>query len=275
MHPQKDRDASFQGDIPALYDRHMGPVIFVPYAEDMARRVSRLDPKSVLELACGTGIVTRRLREALPASARLVASDLNQAMVDCARANLADVAAPIEWRQADACALPFEDAAFDAVVCQFGYMFLPDKALGFRESRRVLKTSGTLLFNVWGPDAHNPYWQVATDTILGFFGPDRPTFYDVPYGFEDETVIRGLLTGAGFRDIAMQRVTLEAKAASARHFAIGIVKGNPGSLAIAERGLDADAIVDAVTAALARHGGDRPFRSTMQALVVQARSQAR
>lgn len=265
-----EQHARFQGDIPGLYDRHMGPVMFLPYAYDLAQRVNRLKPRAVLELACGTGILTRCLRKALPKSTRLVATDLNQAMVDCAHANLAGSSA-VEWRQADACALPFGDGEFDTVVCQFGYMFLPDKALGFREARRVLSNEGTLLFNVWGSVRDNPYWRIATDVIVSYFGDEPPTFYQVPYSFHDETVVHGLLSAAGFGEIVIERVTLKAESESARHLAIGIVKGNPGSLAIAERGLDADEIVEAVTVALAKAGGAKPFRSTMQALVVSAR----
>lgn len=270
MTPDMKQDARFQGDIPNLYDRHLGPVIFMPYAYDIAQRANRLEPKAVLELACGTGIVTRCLRRALPGSTRLVATDLNQAMVDCARGNLANLM-DIDWREADACALPFEDGAFDAVVCQFGYMFVPDKALAFREAHRVLKPEGTLLFNVWSSTRENPYWRIATDTILGFFGDEPPTFYQVPYGFHDETVIHGLLAAAGFGEVVIQRVTLKAESDTARHFAIGLVKGTPGSFAITERGLDADEIVEAVTVVLTKAGGARPFRSTMQALVVSAR----
>ena len=270
MNPDTKQDARFQGDVPRLYDKHLGPVVFVPYAYDIAQRVNRLKPQAVLEIACGTGIVTRCLRRALPVSTQLMATDLNQAMVDCAKCNLADEKA-IEWRQADACALPFDAAAFDALVCQFGYMFLPDKALGFREARRVLKPDGTLLFNVWGSTRDNPYWRIATDTILGFFGDEPPTFYQVPFGFHDETVIHSLLSAAGFGEIVMERVTLKLESESARHFAIGLVKGTPGSFAITERGLDADEIMEAVTVALTKAGGAKPFRSTMQALVVSAR----
>ncbi|HSN17443.1 MAG TPA: class I SAM-dependent methyltransferase [Gammaproteobacteria bacterium] len=263
------KNTRFQGDIPGLYDRHLGPVIFEPYAEDMARRAGDLGPQAVLEIACGTGIVTRRLRDTLPKSTRLVATDLNQAMIDCASTHLTGITG-IDWRQADACALPFDAGAFDLMVCQFGYMFVPDKALAFREARRVLTAKGTLLFNVWAHTAANPYWRKAIGTIEGFFDRDPPSFYQVPYGFDDEALIRELLSGAGFGRVAMDRVTLAAESGSARSFATGIVKGNPGSLAIAERGLDIDKVVDAVTATLVEEGGDRPFRSTMQALVVSA-----
>ena len=272
MDRKEDKNAQFQGSIPELYDTHLGPVIFEPYADDLVRRaLGAYTSGAVLEIACGTGIVTRRLRERLPASARLVASDLNDAMIAYARGRLAGIAS-IDWRQADACVLPFEPAAFTEVVCQFGMMFVPDKDAAFREARRVLAGGGTLLFNVWGSLADNPYARIGHVTISSFFDRDPPTFYQVPFGFHDEALHRRLLAAAGFTDVAVERVKLATRSASARSFAIGLVRGNPVSHAIAERGLDAEKIVDAVAAALVREGGDEPYQSTMQALVVTARA---
>src|SRR5437870_8968818 len=135
--------ASFTGSVPAFYDRCLGPVLFEPYANDLVARLDVGDDQRVLELACGTGIVTRRLREALPESATLVATDLFDAMLVHARSVVPD--AGIEWQQADAQDLPFADGSFDTVVCQFGLMFLPDKVRGFREARRVLRDGGSLI----------------------------------------------------------------------------------------------------------------------------------
>ncbi|HXA72004.1 MAG TPA: class I SAM-dependent methyltransferase, partial [Stellaceae bacterium] len=139
-------DQTFAGSIPALYDRHLGPMLFEPYALDMAERVARLAPKRVLEIAAGTGIVTRALSQKLP-TVPIVATDLNQPMLDHAAARLSSER--ITWRQADAQALPFDDASFDVLVCQFGVMFFPDKAKAFSEARRVLAPGGRFLFNVW------------------------------------------------------------------------------------------------------------------------------
>jgi len=128
--------ASFSGSVPENYNRLLGPVLFEPYARDLVARLDRRDGVRVLEVACGTGIVTRRLREELPPAARLVATDLNEPMLDEARRNV-----PLDgitWQQADAQELPFPDDAFDAYVCQFGLMFLPDKVRGFDEARRVV-----------------------------------------------------------------------------------------------------------------------------------------
>lgn len=268
-----ETNARFEGTIPELYDRHLGPVIFEPYAIDLARRVAVHVDGPVLETACGTGILTQQVRAHLPSSVRLVATDLNEPMLDYARTRLGG-AKHIDWRQADAAALPFSPASFAAVVCQFGLMFVPDKPAAFREARRVLIEGGLLTFNVWDGLAHNPFGRIAHETIAEFFPTDPPDFYQVPFGFYDPSVLRHLLATYGFGQVEIERVMLEARSPSAESFAVGLVKGNPVSLAIQERGASLDPIVKAVTVALARVGGDHPFRSTMQAVIVTARAGA-
>jgi ubiquinone/menaquinone biosynthesis C-methylase UbiE len=268
-----ETNAKFEGSIPEIYDRHLGPVMFEPYAADLTRRVTTPVAGPVLEIACGTGILTRQLRAHLPASLRLVATDLNEPMLDYARTKLGETQF-IDWQQADAAALPFPSASFAAVVCQFGLMFVPDKPLAFREARRVLSEGGLLAFNVWDDLAYNPFGRIAHETIAGFFPTDPPNFYQVPFGFHDPQVLRQLLETNGFTQVEIERVTLDACSSSAQAFAIGLVKGNPVSLAIRQRGGSPEPIVEAVAAALAQVGGDQPFRSTMQAVVVTARAGA-
>jgi SAM-dependent methyltransferase len=263
--------ASFVGSIPEQYDRHLGPVIFEPYAADLAARLSLAPGARVLEVACGTGIVTRRLLAALPADGRLVATDLNPPMIDWARSRLpADPR--LELKPADAQALPFADASFDVVVCQFGVMFFPDKPLAMREARRVLAPGGRLVFNVWGTLAENPFGRIAHGTIGGFFTSDPPQFYNTPFGWADEGVIRATVAGAGFSDVRVDTVEAPVSAESAADFAIGLVRGNPVLLAIQERGVDPEAVTRAVAEALVAFGGDRPFRCPTKALVASARA---
>jgi ubiquinone/menaquinone biosynthesis C-methylase UbiE len=150
----KEDHAQFAGSIPAAYDRYLGPVLFQSYAEDLVARLQVPQDGSVLELACGTGIVTRELRNRLPATAKLVATDLNEPMFQHAARKFAE-GETVEWRQADACSLPFGDGIFDAILCQFGIMFVRDKGLAAREARRVLKPGGPFLFNVWDAIEHN------------------------------------------------------------------------------------------------------------------------
>ena len=191
-----NKNAQFAGSIPAAYDRYLGPVLFQPYAEDLAARLKVDANGSVLELACGTGILTRILRDRLPAATRLVATDLNEPMIENAAQKFRQGEA-VEWRQADASSLPFDDASFDAVVCQFGIMFVPDKALSAREAHRVLKPGGVFLFNVWDSMEYNDLGRIAHETISSFFEKDPPTFYQVPFGYHDQNEIRRVLESAG------------------------------------------------------------------------------
>ena len=269
-----DVNARFQGSIPEFYDRHLCPVIFAPYAADLARRV-RVPPRgSLLEIACGTGVLTEQLRKRLPSDVHLVATDLNQPMIDHARSRV-KAADPIEWRTADAAALPFPDRAFVGVVCQFGLMFVPDKDAAFREARRVLAGGGLFAFNVWDGFAHNSFGRIAHDVIGSFFRSDPPTFYRVPFGLNDPALLQRLLAANGFVDVTVEHVPSEAVSASARSLALGLVMGNPVIIPIVEHGIDAHAVVDALAAALADVGGDAPFRAPIQAVVVTARAGAR
>ncbi|HET9749544.1 MAG TPA: class I SAM-dependent methyltransferase, partial [Casimicrobiaceae bacterium] len=156
-------DKVFAGAVPRLYETHLVPLIFTAYAEDMARRVASRRPRRVLELAAGTGVVTRALAKALGVDAALVATDLNEGMLNEAKSIA--TARPVTWRQADAMALPFDDGSFDAIVCQFGAMFFPDKAAAFREARRVLVPGGTLAFSVWDRIEDNEFADVVTTSL--------------------------------------------------------------------------------------------------------------
>jgi SAM-dependent methyltransferase len=267
----KEASSVFAGSIPEFYDRCLGPVIFEPYAADLAGRVAARAGGAVLETACGTGVLTRQLRARLAPAVRLVATDLNQPMLDHAQAALGS-ASPIEWQQADCTALPFPSGSFTALACQFGLMFVPDKPVAFHEARRVLADGGLLAFNVWDSLAQNPYARVVQDTIAGFFPADPPRFFDIPHGFHDAGAWRDLLSAGGFVDQEHEWVTLEARSPTAAQLAAGLVRGTPMSNAIAARGGDFEPIVDAVAAALARLGGAAPFRATMRALVVTARA---
>ena len=266
-----ERNAQFTGSIPAAYDRFLGPMLFEPYADDLTARLTVPPTAAVLELACGTGILTGRLRRALPATATLTATDLNEPMLAYARAKVPD--AGITWQPADAQALPFPDAAFDAVACQFGLMFVPDKPRAFGEVRRALRAHGQFAFNVWLSLAENPFGRIARDTIARYFTGDPPTFYEVPFGFHDESYIRDLLQTAHFGVVSCEQVVLEARSPSAQDAARGLVTGNPILFDVGERATaPPEEIILAVAAALAAEGGAAPLRLPMRALVFVARA---
>jgi len=167
-------DTRFAGSIPELYDSQLVPMIFATYAADLAKRVAARAPSRVLETAAGTGAVTRAMALALPADTEIVATDLNQPMLD--RAAATGTARPVTWQLADAARLPFDDASFDVVVCQFGAMFFPDKPRAFAEARRVLRRGGVLLFNVWDRVEENEFADTVTAALAGLFPSDPPRF---------------------------------------------------------------------------------------------------
>ena len=262
--------AAFTGSIPENYDRFLGPALFEPYARDLVGRLEVGGGASVLELACGTGVVTRLLRDRLPPGARLTATDLNDAMLEYAARKFSP-GESVEWRQADACDLPFGDGSFDAVVCQFGFMFVPDKVKAFREALRVLRPGGVLLFNVWDAIEQNDLAHVAHTTISKFFERDPPTFYEVPFSLHDPEAVRALLAEAGFHDVELNGLALTSVSPSAEEAARGLVEGNPVIASIRERiPSEVPKVVAAVAEALAARCGDRPVRGRMRAFVCQA-----
>lgn len=264
-----DKNAIFGGAIPENYDRYLGPSFFEPFANDLAARLDPQHHRNILEIACGTGIVTRQLRDHLLPDAWLVATDLNPAMFALAQEKF-DPKENVIWHEADAGALPFADGSFDAVVCQFGVMFFPDKEAALRETWRVLRSSGVYLFNVWDSFEQNPVAGTAHETIASFFDRDPPSFYQTPFGFYDPDLIRRLLQQAGFDEIEISTVKLPCQSRSAAEFAIGLVRGNPVAAAIEERGESVDRVVQAVAKRIGEQFGLAPVETTMQALVCRA-----
>lgn len=262
-------DAEFTGSIPEIYDRCMGPMLFEPFAQDMAARFKDFEG-AVLETAAGTGRVTKALARAMAAGASLTATDLNEAMLNKAAELAPDL--KVEWRQADAQALPFADGRFDAVVCQFGVMFYPDKDAGYAEARRVLKPGGRYVFSVWDRLDANPLSKAMHEAIGAHLPADPPQFIArTPFGYNDQAAIRAALERAGFRDVEIETVTLETRARSAEDAACGLCTGSPLRAEIEARG-DLDAAVAAVARVLAERFGDGAISANGQALVVTARA---
>jgi ubiquinone/menaquinone biosynthesis C-methylase UbiE len=262
--------AAFVGNIPQHYEQRLGPMIFVDYAADIAQRVAAGNPARVLETAAGTGIVTRKLRDALPARARLMATDLNPPMLEIARGKFG-AGEQVEFLPADAVALPFSDASFDAVVCQFGVMFFPDKAKSYSEAYRVLAPGGCYVFSVWDAHRYNPFGRIAHEIAGRFFTADPPQFYNVPFSCHQIDPIKEALIAAGFRDINVEVVRLEKEIPDAAVFARGLVFGNPLIDQVRARGgVEPELIVDAMAKALRDEFGADPGRMPLQAIVFSA-----
>jgi ubiquinone/menaquinone biosynthesis C-methylase UbiE len=263
------QDSQFAGSIPAIYDECLVPVIFAPYARDLADRAVALRPSAVLELAAGTGVVSHLLAAALP-EARIVATDLNAAMLAVAEAR--GHAPNLSFEPADAQSLAFHDGLFDLVVAQFGAMFFPDKAGAYREARRVLAPGGTLLFNVWDRlDANTGTAAIDQAVRAALPGVELGFIARTPFGYHDPAVIEAELHEAGFTEVAIERVERTSPPGSAERLARGMCEGSPLAHELAGQGAEARerafaAAREAAVAAEESGGG-----LAMAALVVTAR----
>jgi ubiquinone/menaquinone biosynthesis C-methylase UbiE len=265
-----DQPLAFEGSVPENYDRYLGPMFFEPYAEDLLSRISVPANGSVLELACGTGIVTRRLRDGLPAEVKLVATDLSEPMMTFAQKKF-DANELVDWQQADASSLPFPAGSFDAVVCQFGLMFVPDKLQAMGEAKRVLKPGTSFLFNVWAALDRNDFARITHETVGAFFKNDPPSFYEVPFGYHDRAEIESSLREAGFESVRCTEVSPAGRSLPAATAAIGLVEGSPIAQAITERDPAAlPHVREAVADALRKHFGEGSIRGNLCALVFEA-----
>jgi ubiquinone/menaquinone biosynthesis C-methylase UbiE len=218
-------DKVFAGSIPENYDRHMVPLIFEPYAADLAQRAASLSPSSVLETAAGTGVVTRALAPRLPPRASYIVTELNQPMLDYAASRqIPDNR--IKWRQADALALPFENASFDLVCCQFGAMFFPDRSSAYREAKRVLKPGSYFLFSTWDRIEKNVFADDVTNALAEIFPNDPPRFMArTPHGYHDTGLIRRELEDAGFSHVVIETKAEQSRASSPRVPAVAYCQG--------------------------------------------------
>ncbi|MEV0528788.1 class I SAM-dependent methyltransferase [Streptomyces sp. NPDC050439] len=251
--------------MPAVYDHYLVPLIFRPFAEDLAARAAALHPRRVLELAAGTGALTSTLLAVAP-SAEVTATDLNEAMV-----TLGSVRSPgAVWRQADAQRLPFPDDAFDLVVCQFGVMFLPDRVAAFTEVRRVLAPGGRFLFNTWGPLGTHAFGSALQAGLERAFPDDPPQFLPtVPHGYADPAVVTDDLAFAGFAVEEERELTLEGRAASAADVATGFLAGTPLRAVVEERG-GGPAVRATVIEELTARLGSGPVAALMKAYVFRS-----
>jgi SAM-dependent methyltransferase len=220
-------DRVFAGSIPELYDTYLVPLIFEPYAEDLAARLALRPLRRVLEIAAGTGVVSRAMAIALPETASIVATDLNQSMLDQAIAR--GTKRPVTWRRVDAMELPFADGSFDAVVCQFGVMFFPDKVGAYAQVHRVLRSGGLFVFNVWDRIQENEFADTVTTALEALFPDNPPRFLArIPHGYHDHDTIQRHLAAGGFTALpAITTLAARSRAASCEHPAVAYCQGTP------------------------------------------------
>lgn len=266
-----ETDKVFAGSIPENYDRYMVPLIFEPFAADLARRAASLSPVAVLEIAAGTGVVTRALAPKLASGASYVVTDLNQPMLDYAAAQQAPDSR-ITWRQADAMALPFENAAFDLVCCQFGAMFFPNRTSAYREAKRVLKPGGHFLFNVWDRIEENVFADDVTNALAQIFPNDPPRFLArTPHGYHDTALIRSDLEEAGFSHVVIDTRAEQSRASSPRIPAVAYCQGTPLRSEIEARDASKlETATDHAEAAIAARHGSGAVAAKIQAHVIMA-----
>jgi SAM-dependent methyltransferase len=264
-----DSDNVFAGSIPKLYDEYLVPLIFEPYAVDLVNRLRSHSLSRVLEIAAGTGVVTRKLASELSESVSIVATDLNQAMLD--QASAVGTNRIVEWHQADAMELPFRDEEFDAVVCQFGVMFFPDKSKAFSEARRVLKPGSIFIFSVWDRIAENEFADTVTNALESIFPENPPRFLArTPHGYYDRTTIEQDLVSGGFRKSAqIVKVTARSRAKSPRVPAIAYCQATPLRNEIEARAaLRLGEATDVAANAIAARFGLQVVEGKIQAYVV-------
>jgi ubiquinone/menaquinone biosynthesis C-methylase UbiE len=262
-------DVRFSGSVPANYERYMVPLLFRPYAEQLAERALRLRPREILETAAGTGVVTDALARALP-DATIIATDLNQPMLDVAATRVSS--ANVTFRQADALDLPFGVGAFDLVVCQFGAMFYPDKVKGNMEARRVLRDGGRYLLAIWDSIERNPLSNLAHETMTRQF-PDNPPMFMKrgPFSYYEPEWIERDLRAAGFDGVEIETVELRCHSPSAENAARGLTYGSPMGIELEEYGEGAlDRVFEEFSRAALQFEGPDGFDAPMAAHIVIA-----
>lgn len=263
--------SQFVGDVPGIYDRNLGPNIFQDYAADIAARAAALKPSNVLELAAGTGIVSRRLRDLLPAEAKLTVTDLNAPMLEVARGKFRP-GENVEFGTADAMSLPFANGQFDLIVCQFGVMFFPDKQASFREALRVLRPGSAYLFNTWGTWAENPFARIAHEAVAEMFPDDPPGFYRVPFSYADAAAATADLKAAGFANVTHDDAPRSKQVSDLGAFAHGLVRGNPLIDEISKRpGADPARLIATIETRMRAAWGNEPAIMALKANFFLAR----
>ena len=264
-------DSEFTGSIPEIYDNYLVPLIFDDYAHDLARRVSGTGAKDLLEIAAGSGVVTRAIAPLLPPDANYVVTDLNQPMLDHA-AKMQKPDDRILWRQADAMNLPFDTASFGVVFCQFGVMFFSEKQKAYGRVHHILKPGGSFIFNVWDKIEENELVNIVNAQVVRIFPQDPPMFMRrAPHGYYDKAKIRDDLKKAGFGEISITTVEKVSRAPNAHDVATAYLMGSPWRDEIEARGANMlEQVVEQARQAIVTRFGSGPIEAKIQAHIINA-----
>lgn len=266
----KEKAIVFNGSVAQNYDDCLGPFVFEPFALDLLERIDTTKTGAVLELACGTGRVTKHLTEKLPVTSIVMATDLNAGMIAVAKEKVLSPA--VKWATVDMTNIPFDENNFDLIVCQFGLMFAPDKLKALIEIRRVLKEGGKLIFNTWDSIENNKIWQTTNDIVNSFLS-DAPTtiFKDGPFAMHDEKAVLQLLEQAGFNNSSVASVNKTGQISTAALAAKGFIQGLPVLNTIREKiPASLPAILKAVEKEYVQQFSDQPLKAALQAWVFEA-----
>lgn len=261
---------SFNGSIPSKYDGHLGPFLFNFFSEDIVKRLSAFKLNKILEIACGTGIVTGKLHEAFPSS-EITATDINPDMLKFAQSKF-NPESNIIWKTADAMKLPFEDNTYDAVICQFGVMFFPDKQAAINEVFRVLKPGGIFIFNTMDKIEANDILYTVNETLKNLFKENTPNFFEIVFSLYNKEQIEKLLLNSGFNDVRFNIINECTTGKSAHSVATGLIEGTPVSNQINQMNtISIPEVQNEVEKAIAAKHGDGPVRGKVKAIVFSGR----
>lgn len=262
-------NAAFSGNIPEIYDKHLGSLLFEQYAIDLIERIQNGNYGAILEIACGTGIVSKYLPEIFTKGEKIISTDLNPDMIEIAKKKVKE--GSIEWKVADMQELPFDDSTFDLVFMQFGIMFAPDKEKSFREIYRVLKPGGKLIFNVWQSLEKNQFAFITNEVVSGYFKENPPPFYKIPFSYNDEEEIKNILSKVGFSEISLDKIKKNSTSVDVEFAAKGLLEGNPVMLQINERDPKLlEVIKKELAGELSKKLGDKPMKAELNAIVCEA-----
>jgi ubiquinone/menaquinone biosynthesis C-methylase UbiE len=251
-----------------IYEKHMVPAIFGLWAPDLVDSARVRPGERVLDVACGTGVVTRVIAERVGPGGRVVGLDSNPDMLAAART--APSQSNIDWLVENAMSMSLLDQAFDAVVCQQGFQFFPDKVAALQEMRRVLVPGGRLALSVWRSVDQSPAFRILRDHLARRLGPEKAALR--PFGLPDGQAIGAMISSAGFRDVKVRAEVKISRFQSPQHMVLSIAGGAPTMFgALVEQGPDEiEAVALEIAEATRTYFDDEGWAAPMASNIITA-----